>query len=171
MYLLLNRRSTSKYQNKKSKILRQSWNFVTLWKKQYSLNNSIFRYIMCEDSLIFIDIHIFKYHVKSLSMKNELQWPTTRIFHFDGWYVQNNVGVNEIQHLSSPPDFSEVRVARSLVFCVVFCRSLFIFWGTTVYCLSFDLRLLIASFVSLNYSLKNMQYICWYAPFWTSCKL
>ena len=29
------------------------------------------------------------------------------------------------EHLSSPPDFSVVCVARSLVFCVVFCRSLF----------------------------------------------
>jgi hypothetical protein len=29
-------------------------------------------------------------------------------------------------HLSSPPVFSGVRVARSVVFCVVFCRSLFV---------------------------------------------
>jgi hypothetical protein len=29
-------------------------------------------------------------------------------------------------HPSSPPVFSRVRVARSLVFCVVFCRSLFV---------------------------------------------
>ena len=29
------------------------------------------------------------------------------------------------EHLSSPPVFSWVRVALSLVFCVVFCRSLF----------------------------------------------
>ena len=29
-------------------------------------------------------------------------------------------------HLSSHPVFSGVRVARSLVFCVVFCRSLFV---------------------------------------------
>ena len=84
---------------------------------------------MCENPLIFIDIHIFKNQVKSLSMKDELQWPTTRIFHFDGWCVQNNVGVNEIQHLSSPPDISGVRVVRAIVFSVVFCRSLFIFLG------------------------------------------
>ena len=30
------------------------------------------------------------------------------------------------EHLCSPPDFSEVRVTRALVFCVVFCRSLFV---------------------------------------------
>jgi hypothetical protein len=30
------------------------------------------------------------------------------------------------EHLSSPPGFSGVRVVRSLVFCVVFCRSLFV---------------------------------------------
>ena len=31
------------------------------------------------------------------------------------------------EHLRSPPVLSEVRVARSLVFCVAFCRSLFVF--------------------------------------------
>jgi hypothetical protein len=30
------------------------------------------------------------------------------------------------EHQSSPPVFSGVRVSRSLVFCVVFCRSLFV---------------------------------------------
>jgi hypothetical protein len=30
------------------------------------------------------------------------------------------------EHMNSPPVFSGVRVARSLVFCVVFCRSLFV---------------------------------------------
>jgi hypothetical protein len=33
------------------------------------------------------------------------------------------------EHLSSPPDFSVARVARSLVFCVVFCRSLLGLWS------------------------------------------
>ena len=51
------------------------------------------------------------------------------------------------EHMSSPPVFSRVRVARSLVFCVVFCRSLFVllsvfFWPLC--CLSsYDLRILI----------------------------
>jgi hypothetical protein len=31
------------------------------------------------------------------------------------------------RHLSSPPVLSGVRVTRSLVFCVMFCRSLFVF--------------------------------------------
>jgi hypothetical protein len=30
------------------------------------------------------------------------------------------------EHLSSPPVFSGIRVTRSLVFCVMFCRSLFV---------------------------------------------
>jgi hypothetical protein len=30
------------------------------------------------------------------------------------------------EHLSSPSGFSRVRVARSLMFCVMFCRSLFV---------------------------------------------
>ena len=33
--------------------------------------------------------------------------------------------LNLSEHLSSPPFFSEVRVVQSLVFCVVFCISLF----------------------------------------------
>jgi hypothetical protein len=51
------------------------------------------------------------------------------------------------EHLPLPPVFSEVRVARSLVFCMVFCVSLFIillFLLWPLRCLSFsDLRLLI----------------------------
>jgi len=34
-----------------------------------------------------------------------------------------------LENLSSPPIFSVVRVARSLVFRVMFCRALFVFWG------------------------------------------
>jgi hypothetical protein len=54
------------------------------------------------------------------------------------------------------PVFSGVRVARSLLFCIMFCRSLFIrlyffFWPFC--CLSFfDLRLLVTSLISLNFS-------------------
>jgi hypothetical protein len=43
-----------------------------------------------------------------------------------------------IEHLCSLPVFSGVRVARSLVFCVMFCRSLFVllplfFWPLTLF--------------------------------------
>ena len=64
------------------------------------------------------------------------------------------------EHLSSPPVFSGVCVARSLVFYihVVFCRSLFVllsffFWPLTLCCLSFfDLRILITPLVFSNSS-------------------
>ena len=49
--------------------------------------------------------------------------------------------------------FSGVRVARSLVFCVMFCRSFFVllsFFCWTSCCMSSDLRILITSLVSLN---------------------
>ena len=39
------------------------------------------------------------------------------------------------EHMCSSPVFSGVRVAQSLVFCVMVCRSLFVFWS--LYCLSF----------------------------------
>ena len=52
------------------------------------------------------------------------------------------------------PIFSWVRVIRSLDFCVLFCRSLFVlfsfFWQ--LYCLTFELWLLIASVASSNFS-------------------
>ena len=48
------------------------------------------------------------------------------------------------EHLSSPSVLSGVRVCRSLVLCVVFCRSLFILCHFR-HCISFlALRLLIA---------------------------
>jgi len=60
------------------------------------------------------------------------------------------------EHLSSPPVFSGVRVTRSLVLCVVFCRSLFVllyFFLWPLCCLSFfDLRNLITPLVSSNFS-------------------
>jgi hypothetical protein len=61
------------------------------------------------------------------------------------------------EHLSSPMDFSGVRVTRSLVFlCVMFCRSLFVlssFFFWPLHCLSFfDLRILITILVSYNSS-------------------
>ena len=65
-----------------------------------------------------------------------------------------------LQHLSSHPIFSGVYVAWSLVFCTVFCRSLFVLLAIvlcivspliyscwlpfcTLYCLPFDLQLLV----------------------------
>jgi len=62
-------------------------------------------------------------------------------------------------HPSGAPEFtngfSGVRAAKFLVFCVVFRRSLFVlspFYFGKLYCLSFDLRLLIIHLVSSNLS-------------------
>ena len=61
-----------------------------------------------------------------------------------------------LEHLSSLPVFREVHVAPSLVFCVMFCRSLFvllyfIFWPLC--CLSFfDLQILITPLASSSSS-------------------
>jgi hypothetical protein len=52
-------------------------------------------------------------------------------------------------------DFSEVRVAWSLVFCVMFCRSLFVllsFFPWPLYCLPFfDVRLLVTPLASSSF--------------------
>jgi hypothetical protein len=56
------------------------------------------------------------------------------------------------EHMNSPPVFSGVRVARSLVFCVCLvdrCLSFF-FWP--LFCLSIDVRIMITPLVSSNSS-------------------
>jgi hypothetical protein len=51
------------------------------------------------------------------------------------------------------PIFSRVRVARSLVSCVVFCSSLYILFLCPLYCLTFfDLWLLISALIPSNFS-------------------
>jgi hypothetical protein len=58
------------------------------------------------------------------------------------------------KHLSSPSVFGSAPIAQSLVFCVVFCRSLFVLLSIflcSLCCLSFDLRLLINPLVYLAF--------------------
>ena len=65
---------------------------------------------------------------------------------------------------SCSPVFSGVRVARSVVFCVLFVRSLFVllsFFIWSLCCLSFDLRILSTPLVSSNSfegSTNNLSY-------------
>ena len=67
--------------------------------------------------------------------------------------------LNLLEHLSSPPVFSGVRVVRALVFCVVFCRLscvllcvFILFWP--LYCLSLGLQLLSTLLVFSNFSIQ-----------------
>ena len=61
--------------------------------------------------------------------------------------TQNNLP----EHMRSHPVFSGVHVARSLAFCVMFCRSLFVLWFFFFWPLCFlsffDLRILIIPLV------------------------
>ena len=78
----------------------------------------------------------FLIHVLSLNLKKRVTQPMPLL---------EQELLTLLQHLSSSLVFSGIRVAPSLVFCVVFCRSL--------YCLSFfNLWLLITPLVSLNFS-------------------
>jgi hypothetical protein len=54
-------------------------------------------------------------------------------------------------HPSSPPVFSRVHVAPTLVFCVMFCRSLFVLLAI-VFSVLLRLQLLITPLVSSNFS-------------------
>ena len=59
-------------------------------------------------------------------------------------------------HLSSPSVFSGVRVTRSLVLCIVFCKSLFVLFSSFFWPLCFqsffNLQLLITILISSNFS-------------------
>ena len=66
------------------------------------------------------------------------------------WYLQTLLTLAE--HLSSTPGFCGVHGARSLIFCVVFCRSLFLFFFWPLCFLSLDLRIPITPLVSSNSS-------------------
>ena len=73
-----------------------------------------------------------------------------------------NIMIPLSEHLSfPPPGFSQVRVARSLVFCVMFCRSLFVLLSFfAIVCLSFNLQFLITGLVSSNQSCDK-SYAVW----------
>jgi len=67
------------------------------------------------------------------------------------------------ERLRSPPVFSEIRVVRSLVFCGMFCNSLFVllsFFFWPVCFLSFDLQILITLLISSNSSYINRLRYC-----------
>jgi len=98
-------------------------------------------------------------------------WCPTR-FPYPMMFVSSNsnmtgitCGAGTANPFGSPeftPGLSGVRVTgiRSLVFCVMFCRSLlvllsFFFWS--ICCLSFDLRLLIDALVSSNFSYRRIN--------------
>jgi hypothetical protein len=53
--------------------------------------------------------------------------------------------------------FSDVHVAQSFVFCVVFCRSLFVLFSWPLHCLSFDIRLLITHLLSSNLTFQSFD--------------
>jgi hypothetical protein len=64
------------------------------------------------------------------------------------------------EHQSSSMIFSGVLVARSLLFCVVFCRSLFVllplfFWS--LHCLSFNLPHLVNIFPNSNKTTNHLS--------------
>ena len=67
------------------------------------------------------------------------------------------------EHTSPPSVFSGFRVARSLVFCVMFCRSLFVLLCLFVCLLrdlSFDLRSLIIPIIPVVFSTFSYRSPC-----------
>ena len=84
---------------------------------------------------------------------NPLQERMTNIFiNYNNKIKYHNQNQNPVMSLV----FSRIHVARSLVFCVVFCRLLFVllyFFYCPLCCLFFfDLRLLITPLLSSNFS-------------------
>ena len=69
--------------------------------------------------------------------------------------------ISNFQIVSSPLVFSRVRIARSVLFCVVFCRSLFgikSLFCWPLQCLSFYLRFLKIPWVFSSFSWKHLNY-------------
>ena len=99
----------------------------------------------------------------------QLTLPKYEVFRIcmTGWYrwMVANLKLRTRKHKNhSFKDFNEVCVAQSLVFCVVFCRSLFvllyIFFCALCSLFFFDLRILITPLVSSNSSLKSYLQNC-----------
>jgi hypothetical protein len=67
------------------------------------------------------------------------------------------------EHPRPSPVFIVVRVAWSLVFCVIFCRSLFVllsFFIWPLYCISFfDIQILITPLVYSNFSRQVVHFL------------
>jgi hypothetical protein len=70
-----------------------------------------------------------------------------------------NTEYTDLLRLMKITGISGVRVSRSLGFCVVFCRSFSVVFLWPLYCLSFDLLILIAPMVSIIalYALYNCK--------------
>jgi hypothetical protein len=105
-------------------------------------------------------LYLFKYtgvrhdfHVRWCSCHLKVTWQV--------WHVEQEL-LTLLGNLSSPPVLSGVHVAWSLVFCVMFYRSLFVllsFLLWLLYCFFFfDLRLLITPLVSSNFFTLNTTF-------------
>ena len=114
-------------------------------------------------------LYLFKYtgvqhdfHIRWCSCRLTVAW---RVSH-----VKQEL-LTTPEHLNSPPVYSGVCIARSLVFCATLCRSLFVFLSFffwPLYSLSFfDLRLLITPLVSSN--LFTVKWWQLYGILWVGC--
>jgi len=86
-----------------------------------------------------------------------IQFPVIHMSRFIVPYVEQVLPTLP-EHLSSLPVFSGVRVVRPLVFCVMFCRSFLSFYPfffRSLYCpFFFDIRLLVTTLSSSNFSIS-----------------
>ena len=125
------------------------------------LSSSLFPFVLSRVHVLFmLSVFIYVYWWPT-------QFPCQKIF-----VSFNSTTTTEQQLLTLPefaPGFSEVRVAQSFGFCVVFCRWLLVllpcFWS--LYWLSFNLRLLINSLVSFGHcigcpSIYDFWLTLWY---------
>ena len=102
----------------------------------------------------------FKWILNSFTMAISFDWKQDMYIYIILW---SRHWFSLPEHPSSPPVFCGVCVARSLVLCVMFCRSLFVllsFFFWPLCCLFFfNLWLLITSLVSSNFSYRHKYII------------
>jgi hypothetical protein len=112
------------------------WDTDTLWRltKSWYLTVHLLPLITrFSCTLVTIDttvwpLHCSVCHNHNLVLSSLITWFVTRVTQWVPHVEQELLTLPE--YLSSPPIFSGVCIARYLVFCVMFCRSLFVLMVT-----------------------------------------
>ena len=103
--------------------------------------------------LLMLFVFMYAYQCLCILVSNTISMSFNRTVTWQVSHMEQEL-LTLPEHLSSLSVFSGLPVARSLVFCVVFCISLFVllsFLSWPLYCLSrLDLRLLITLQTFLN---------------------
>ena len=115
--------------------------FVNMWNNWTIFTGILVAIYFDEFWRHFWVLPLWKSKIWKVSTENVVEKSTKNAFlvHADLRYFRLvPLAMLPVEHSSSPSVFSGVHVAQILLLCVVFCRSLFVFFSQ-LYCLFFDL--------------------------------